>query len=454
MRSDHILLDNARKLRRNMTKEERHLWFDFLKPLPETIYRQKIIGRYIVDFYCAKSNIVIELDGSQHYDEEAQKKDKERDLYLEDLGITVLRYTNLEVDQNFRAVCEDILAHIRTDDEEEGAEDPVSDQEPKGKATEDTHPSANDISLRGKTARGIVKVANHLPVIGALRVNGDLQNLISEHEREWKFPENLVNTVIDQELYKMELLEKKEDTRPRGQRYVILQLHGGGYYGKLHNTYRAAAVYFHDISGGFDVLSPDYRVAPANPYPAALQDALGSYRWLMEQGYKPEHIIISGDSAGGGLTLALCMYLRDHRIAMPAGLITMSAWTDLTKSGDSYQDNYDSDPIFGGSKHTLVYKKGYYASHDPAKPYISPIFGVYNNFPPMLMQVGELEMLLDDTRSVAAKARTAGVRIREHVYPGMFHVFQLGLNTFPESEKAWEEIRHFLHIVTGEGFFD
>ncbi|MBR4759696.1 MAG: alpha/beta hydrolase fold domain-containing protein [Lachnospiraceae bacterium] len=446
MRSDHILLDNARKLRRNMTKEERHLWLDFLKPLPETIYRQKIIGRYIVHFYCAKSNVVIELDSSQPGDEEAQKRHKEKDQYLDDLGIKVLRYTYQEVSEDFKTVCEDILSHLKMDDE---------GNEEDGKVAEDTQhvKPADDISLRGKTARGIVKMANHLPVFGQLRVNGDLQNLISEHEREWKFPEHLVNTVIDRELYKMELLEKKDDTRPREQRYVILQLHGGGYYGKLHNTYRAVATYYHDISGGFDVLSPDYRVAPANPYPAALQDAVSSYRWLLQQGYKPEHIIISGDSAGGGLTLALCMFLRDHRIAMPAGIITMSAWTDLTKSGDSYQDNYDSDPIFGGSKHTLVFKKGYYANHDPAKPYISPIFGVYNQFPPMLMQVGELEMLLDDTRSVAAKARTAGVKIREHVYPGMFHVFQLGLNTFPESAKAWEEIQQFLHIITGEGFF-
>ena len=248
----------------------------------------------------------------------------------------------------------------------------------------------------------------------------------------------------------LELLEKKEDTRPRGQRYVILQLHGGGYYGKLHNTYRAAAVYFHDISGGFDVLSPDYRVAPANPYPAALQDALSSYRWLMEQGYKPEHIIISGDSAGGGLTLALCMYLRDHRIAMPAGLITMSAWTDLTKSGDSYQENFEKDPVFGGSRDTLVYKEGYYADQDPMDPYISPVNGEYSGFPSILMQVGEREMLLDDTLKVAAKAREAGVQVRKHVYAGMFHIFQMGFHLFPEAEEAWKEVAEFLKGVKKE----
>ena len=318
----------------------------------------------------------------------------------------------------------------------------------------DESAAKEDISLRGKTARQLVKVANHLPVLGPMRLNGELQNLVSEHERSFKYPANLQNTVIDREFFKMELLEEKTDTREKSLRYVVLQLHGGGYYGKLHNTYRAVAAYYHEITDGFDVLSADYRVAPDHPYPAALEDATDAYKWLLEQGYQPEHIIVSGDSAGGGLALALCMYLRDHRISLPAGVITMSAWTDLTGSGESYQENYDKDPIFGGSRHTLVYKKGYYLNHDPATPYISPVYGVFNRFPPLLMQVGELEMLLDDTLSVAAKAKAAGVKVKEHTYPGMFHVFQLGLGTYPESKEAWEEIRHFIHIVTGEGFFD
>lgn len=311
-----------------------------------------------------------------------------------------------------------------------------------------------EISLRGKTARKLVQVANHLPVIGPMRLNGDLQNLISEHERSFRFAEHLKNTVINLDVFKMELLEGKEDDREYSARYVILQLHGGGYYGKLHNIYRAVAAYYHEITGGFDVLSVDYRVAPQNPYPAALDDAVASYRWLLDHGYKHERIILSGDSAGGGLALALCLYLRDHHMELPGGIITMSAWADLTGSGDSYQENYDSDPIFGGTKHTMVYKQGYYVNHNPTLPYISPIYGVFNGFPPILMQVGELEMLLDDTLSVAQKAKAAGVKVKKHVYPGMFHVFQLGLGTFPESREAWEEIRQFIHIVTGEGFFD
>ena len=108
------LSSNARTLRKNMTKEERHLWYDFLKELPVMVHRQKVIGCYIVDFYIAEAKIVIELDGSQHYNDNDRLKDAERDMYLSSLGITVLRYSNLDVMRNFEGVCEDIWKHIKT----------------------------------------------------------------------------------------------------------------------------------------------------------------------------------------------------------------------------------------------------------------------------------------------------------------------------------------------------
>jgi len=106
------LTDNAQQLRKNMTKQERRLWYDFLKPLPVTINRQKVIGPYIVDFYCAAAKLVIELDGSQHCEQDGQSADLMRDAYLRSNGITVLRYSNLDVNTNFEAVCEDILLHL------------------------------------------------------------------------------------------------------------------------------------------------------------------------------------------------------------------------------------------------------------------------------------------------------------------------------------------------------
>ena len=106
------LKENAEKLRKNMTKEERHLWYDFLKTLPQTVHRQKVIGPYIVDFYIAKNKLVIELDGSQHYEEKGIIEDQKRDAYLRDQGLTILRYSNLEINRKFSSVCEDILKHL------------------------------------------------------------------------------------------------------------------------------------------------------------------------------------------------------------------------------------------------------------------------------------------------------------------------------------------------------
>ena len=302
-------------------------------------------------------------------------------------------------------------------------------------------------SLRGRTARGVVRVVNRLPVIGSMRMNGELQNIKSEREPEWRCPEHLRNTRMETEHFSMELLRPADNFDENLQRRVILQLHGGGYYGRIHNTYRDAAAMYIEVSGGCDVLSPDYRVAPEYPYPAALDDARESYKWLLEQDYRPENIVLAGDSAGGGLALALGLYLKDHGLPMPAGIVTMSAWTDLTKSGDSYQEKFKEDPIFGGTRNSLVYKEGYYLDHDPMDPYISPVNGDFRGFPPMLLQVGEQEMLLDDTLSVGQKARYAGGRVRVHVYPGMFHIFLMGFTMWPEAREAWKEIGQFLKIV-------
>lgn len=315
-------------------------------------------------------------------------------------------------------------------------------------------------------------MANHFPLLGNKAQNGELRAKLSEREKMWECPEHLQLDVIEMEHFRMELLRKKEILKnelseaaeeekentidgtekeitalERG-RGVILQLHGGGYYGKLHNTYRDMAGLYSELSNGLDVLSVDYRVAPEYPYPAALEDAVAAYRWIIDQGYPLKRVFVAGDSAGGGLGLALCLYLRDHEFPLPRGIITMSAWTDLTKSGESYQENFEIDPIFGGTRDSLVYKEGYYKDENPEIPYISPVNGDYHDFPPMLLQVGEYEMLLSDTLTVAEKARQAGVTVKEHVYPGMFHVFQMGLLLYPEARQAWVEVGKFIrHLL-------
>ncbi len=309
------------------------------------------------------------------------------------------------------------------------------------------------VSIRGRTARRMVRLATHFPVIGAKAQNGELRKKLSEYEKKWDCPPHLERIQIDMENFSMELLRKKTDTPEDGKvsqykrKGIILQLHGGGYYGRLHNLHRDMAALYNEVSKGLDVLSVDYRVAPEYPYPAALEDAVRAYKWILEMGYGVDSVFVAGDSAGGGLSLALGLYLKDHGLPLPAGIITMSAWTDLTKSGESYKENFEIDPVFGKSLDSLVYKEGYYDKSNPGNPYISPINGDYHGFPPMLMQVGEYEMLLSDTLCVAEKARQAGVLVKEHMYQGMFHVFQMGLILYPEAKEAWVEIGKFIRSV-------
>lgn len=263
-------------------------------------------------------------------------------------------------------------------------------------------------------------------------------------ERAWVCPIGYTYELIQTENCTMEYLRPDHVMTGR----VILQLHGGGYIGPMKNIYRKFAVRYSKFSYGSDVLSLDYRVAPEHPYPAALEDAIYAYQWLIEEKhYHSDQIVVAGDSAGGGLAIALCMYLRDHKIAMPAGLVLMSPWTDLTCSGESYDTNYERDPLFGNSRESMLYHSTYIGNHDPKEPYISPLFGNFADLPPMLFQTGDYEMMLSDSIETAKRARAAGVKCRMSVYEGMFHVFQMSLDLFPESKEAWEEIKHFFEVI-------
>ena len=238
--------------------------------------------------------------------------------------------------------------------------------------------------------------------------------------------------------FEMELLTPK--AADNGE--VVLQLHGGGYIAKIRNAYRDFAVRYSKIDQ-YRVLSVDYRVAPQHPYPAAFQDAIEAYRWLLYSGFSGDRIILAGDSAGGGLVLALAMYLRDQSMPLPKKLVMMSPWTDLTASGPSYQENYENDPLFGNTRESMIYNGDYAGKQDPKLPYISPLFGDFHGLPPMLFQVGSLEMLLSDSVLAAQKAKEAGCDVTLTVYQDMFHVFQLSMDKLAESRHGmrWQ---HFL----------
>lgn len=254
-------------------------------------------------------------------------------------------------------------------------------------------------------------------------------------EPKWHCPRTFQMEELHMQNFTMEYLTPRELKSSR----VVLQLHGGGYIGPMKNIYRTFATYYSRALGGGRVLTIDYRVAPEHPFPAALEDAYAAYEWLLAR-YPSNKIIVAGDSAGGGLALALVHCLKDNKRPLPAGLIVMSPWTDLTASGESYVTNYEKDPQFGRTEDSMLFNKDYVGDNDPANPYISPLFGDFTGFPPMLIQVGSYEMLLSDSLLVAEKAKAAGCKVCCTVYEGMFHVFQMAKGAIPESKAAWMEV--------------
>ena len=301
-----------------------------------------------------------------------------------------------------------------------------------------------DNSIRGKVMRELIARVASDNLIGRKFKSGELRKKITEPE--WRVPEFYNLRVIEEKNCRLELLE----CEIKNERLVLLQLHGGGYIGGMRNAYRSFAGLYSELGRGMSVLTVDYRVAPEHPYPAALEDTIVAYHWLLEQGYPAEKIVVAGDSAGGGLALALCLWLKNHKEPLPSGVIAMSPWTDLTISGESVETNFEKDPLFGKTRDSMLYNKDYLGENDPTNEYISPLFGDYEGFPPLLIQVGSYEMLLSDSTRVAKKAKEAGGKVKLSIYEGMFHVFQMAMLLMPESKKAWAEIKRFLHYLDTE----
>ena len=196
------------------------------------------------------------------------------------------------------------------------------------------------------------------------------------------------------------------------------------------------------------VFSPIYSLAPEKPYPHALHEVVAVYQYVLNQGFKADHIMIVGDSAGGGLAIAVTLYLRDHHIPLPKALITMSAWTNLAMDGESHIKNYPVDPMFGeGSKplDVLAYTQDY----DVRTPYISPKYGDFSKFTDMCMFVGGDEIIESDTLDVAELVKV-NHEVYVHDFDGMFHVFPFGFHVMASSRKAWKIIKKYIHKKFGD----
>jgi acetyl esterase/lipase len=258
-------------------------------------------------------------------------------------------------------------------------------------------------------------------------------NILSKH---YSYGRKIDYQFIDIDGVKTETVFYKNEE----QKYALIQLHGGAYVSGYNDTYRKVAKKYLKSNRNLKVFSLCYSLAPENPFPKALEESIALYQYLLANGYKPENIIVAGDSAGGGLTLAMGLALKDKQITLPKAMVTMSAWTDLADEGISYQKNLDKDPFFGKGTKPLD-KKAYTGNNDLRHPYISPKYGEYICFSDLLMFVGSHELIESDTLDLAEKVENAEV----HNYEGMFHVFPLGFNKMASSRSAWRIIYDFIN---------
>lgn len=222
---------------------------------------------------------------------------------------------------------------------------------------------------------------------------------------------------------------------------VILYLHGGAFFMGSPASYRNRAMRL-SYRCNAEVFVPDYRLAPEHPYPAAFDDALAA--WKFVKGLRPETpIFVAGDSAGGGLGLSLLVRLRDLGMAMPKGAFLLSPWTDLTVSGASVDGNQSKDLWFT-RRHLEIWAGYYGADADRRSAYVSPVFAELSGLPPLLLLVGQNELLLDDSLRVRDAATSVGTDVRVHIGTGMQHDWPLTLPWLDESRLAWSAMRNFV----------
>jgi acetyl esterase/lipase len=229
---------------------------------------------------------------------------------------------------------------------------------------------------------------------------------------------------------------------------VILYIHGGGFILGWNNQYFGLLTTLSKASHA-RTLGIDYRLAPEHPFPAALDDCVTAYRWLLKQGIAPAHIVIAGDSAGGNLVLTTLLALREQGLPQPAAAVAISPATDFTGSGESYTTRAKVDPVLRVD-FTQAVGRYYGGDTDPQNPLLSPLYGDLHGLPPLLLHAGADEILLSDAERFAAKAQVDGVAVTLHVWPHMWHVFHIFGAALPEARLALAEIGAFAyqHLTT------
>ncbi len=268
---------------------------------------------------------------------------------------------------------------------------------------------------------------------------------IAEMRRDWDalfgatLPEGAVETIQDG-LGPAAWIRSPGVDRDR----VVVYLHGGGFRLGSPASHRALMLRLSEASR-CSVLAVRYRLGPEHGFPAPIEDALGAWDWVLARVGDPRRIAVAGDSAGGGLALSTMLSLRDAGRSLPAACYLMSPWTDLAATGESFTTRAERDPIHQRAM-ILALAKGYLAASgaDPTAPLASPLYADLAGLPPLLVQVGDRETVLDDSRVLAARAREAGVAVELQVWDEMIHVFQLFAADLPEARDAIASAGAFL----------
>jgi epsilon-lactone hydrolase len=295
------------------------------------------------------------------------------------------------------------------------------------------------------TARGIEVVRAHLA-----KLPPSASLTIAERRAQYERAERVFPTPADVLIEAVKAPERPAEwLRPPGARTdaAVLYLHGGGYVIGSPRSHRhlAAAI---ARAAGTAALLVDYRLAPEHPFPAALDDAVAAYQWLLGRGVSPERIVVAGDSAGGGLTVATLLALRDRARPRPAGGVCISPWVDLTCSGATYATRQAADPIVTHESVTMM-ARAYAGAGDVKAPLVSPLYADLRGLPPLLVQVGSDEVLLDDAVGLGDRARSAGVDVTVEEWPKMIHVWHWFLPMLDEAEQAIGRIGTFVRARLG-----
>lgn len=227
---------------------------------------------------------------------------------------------------------------------------------------------------------------------------------------------------------------------------LLVYFHGGGYGIASALAYRAYCSHLVQRAG-VRVLNVNYRLAPEDPFPAAVEDALTAYEWVLSEGTPPSRVVIGGDSAGAALTVAGLVVTRDRSLPLPAGGVCLSPWVDLTNTATTYATRAETDTMFSlasARAAAALYLQG----HDARDPLASPVFADLTGLPPLLILAGDAEVLLDDAHKLASTAAGAGIRAELFVYPDMPHVWMLDYPAYPEAAMAFDQIAAFVARVT------